>query len=97
MHNGDRAAEVATLFAAGHGRRLAESYPYVEAEVVWAAREEYAQTVIDVLARRTRLAFLDRASAEHAVERVARLLATELSWDEERLRREIETARHLGK
>ena len=40
-------------------------YPYIEAEVRYAARE-YACTAADVLARRTRLAFLNRFATPDA-------------------------------
>jgi len=39
--------------------RLHPEHDYVLGEVVWAAREEMARTVGDVLARRTRLLLLD--------------------------------------
>lgn len=39
---------------------LVKGYPYIEAEVVYAARHEYAVRVEDIIARRTRLAFLNR-------------------------------------
>ncbi len=45
-------------------RRLYSKYPMLEAEVVFACRQEYACTAVDVLARRTRLAFLDSKAAE---------------------------------
>lgn len=66
--------------------RLAEPLhrrrPLRGVEVVWAAREEMARTVEDVLARRTRELLLDaRASVETAPE-VAALLARELGRDE---------------
>ena len=40
--------------------------------------QEYALTVTDVVARRTRLAFLDTDAAEKAVDRVTELMAKEL-------------------
>jgi glycerol-3-phosphate dehydrogenase len=56
--------------------------PYTGAELVYAAREEMAQTLDDVLARRTR-AMIQRAqptmAAAHAA---AALIAPELGWDE---------------
>jgi len=61
-------------------------------EVVWAARQELAETALDVLARRTRLAFLDQAAAKAALPRVVELLAAELDWDSERQRREVAEA-----
>jgi glycerol-3-phosphate dehydrogenase len=57
--------------------------PYTGAELVYAAREEMAQTLDDVLARRTR-AMIQRAqptmAAAHAA---ATLIAPELGWDEQ--------------
>ncbi len=64
------------------GAQLHPALPYIGAEVVWAAREEMARTVEDVLARRTRALFLNAAAAEAMAEPVARLLAAELGHDE---------------
>src|SRR5262249_16911307 len=55
--------------------------PYTKAEVVWAAREEMARTVEDVLARRTRALLLDCAAAIDAAPVVAEILAKELGRD----------------
>jgi glycerol-3-phosphate dehydrogenase len=55
--------------------------PYLKAEVVWAAREEMARTVEDVLARRTRALLLDSSAAAEAAPRVAEILAEELHRD----------------
>lgn len=49
-----------------------------EAMVRFAVRHEYARTVEDVLARRSRLLFLDARLAASVAERVAALLAEEL-------------------
>jgi glycerol-3-phosphate dehydrogenase len=49
-----------------------------EAMVRFAARHEYARTVEDVLARRSRLLFLDAAQAARAAPAVAQVLADEL-------------------
>jgi glycerol-3-phosphate dehydrogenase len=62
--------------------RLHPDLPYIAAEVVWAARTEMAQTVEDVLARRTRALFLNANAAIAMAEPVARLLAAELKQDE---------------
>ena len=43
------------------GEPLHPALPYCGAEVVWAARDEMARTVEDVLARRTRALFLNAA------------------------------------
>lgn len=62
--------------------RLAEGLPYVGAEVVYAAREEMAQSVDDVLSRRTRAVLQDARAAALAATEVATLMAAELGWTE---------------
>ena len=61
--------------------RLHPRLPYTKAEVVFAAREEYARTVDDVLARRTRALFIDVEAARASAATVASVLAKELSRD----------------
>jgi glycerol-3-phosphate dehydrogenase len=61
--------------------QLHPALPYVAAEVVWAAREEMARSVEDVLARRTRALFLNANAAITMAEPVAKLLAAELGRD----------------
>jgi len=63
------------------GHPLDAQLPYVEAEVVWAARAEMARTVEDILARRTRALFLNAKAAIRMAPRVASLLARELGCD----------------
>lgn len=60
------------------GRPLHAALPYIEAEVVWAARAEMARTVEDVLSRRTRALLLNARAAAEAAPRAAELLAREL-------------------
>jgi glycerol-3-phosphate dehydrogenase len=64
------------------GAQLDPALKYIAAEVVWAAREEMARTVEDVLARHTRALFLNAKAAINMAEPVARLLAKELGRDE---------------
>ena len=75
---------------------LHPALPYVAAEVVWAAREEMARTVEDVLARRTRALFLNADAAMAMAEPAASLLAAELGrneqWVSDQLRRFSELA-----
>ena len=89
---GDRATAVAELAQTGGNRLLAAGHPFLEAEVIYAARQEAAGRAIDVLARRLPLALLDRAAALTALPRVIELLAPELGWDGERCQAE----RQLG-
>ncbi len=55
--------------------------PYTRGEVVFAAREEMARTVDDVLSRRTRSLFIDVEAARAAAPLVATLLAAEMGRD----------------
>jgi glycerol-3-phosphate dehydrogenase len=55
---------------------------YSKAEVVYAARDEMALTVDDVLSRRTRARLLARDASADAAAEVARLIAPILGWDD---------------
>jgi glycerol-3-phosphate dehydrogenase len=72
--------------------------PYLKAEVIWAVRNEMAQTVEDVLARRTRALFLDAKAALEMAPETARLMAGRMdrdsSWTDEQITRFEEIARH---
>jgi glycerol-3-phosphate dehydrogenase len=87
---GDRAWEVAALSTPTHARfpvrgsRLSPLYPFIDGEVRYAVRNEYAQTAVDVLARRTRLAFLNAQAAKEALPTIINLMAEELNWDHKR-------------
>lgn len=76
---------------------LHPSFPYTKACVIWAVRQEMAMTVEDVLARRTRLLFLDAKAAIETVPIVARLMAgefnTEESWIDSQVNSFIELAK----
>ena len=63
------------------GQKLDPELPYIAAEVVWAAREEMARSVEDVLARRTRALFLNSKAAVRMAPKAAQLLAKELGRD----------------
>ena len=62
------------------GARLSPRYPFLRAEVVFAVQQEYAISACDVLARRTRLAFLSAAEARAALPIVIDLMAPLLGW-----------------
>lgn len=61
------------------GKKLCAEFPYIEAEVKWAVKE-YACSVVDVLARRTSLAFLNAQSAEDVLPRIVEIMGQELGW-----------------
>ncbi len=80
--HGTRASEVVAL-----GRELdllrplASDVDHLEAEVAWAARDELAASVDDVLSRRTRLAQERFDHGAALAPRVAAILGAELGWD----------------
>ncbi|KFH44246.1 Glycerol-3-phosphate dehydrogenase-like protein [Hapsidospora chrysogenum ATCC 11550] len=87
---GDRAWTVASLCALtdrrfpARGERVSPLYPFVDGEIRYAVRHEYAQTAIDVLARRTRLSFLNAQAALEALPKVIDIMTEELHWDRHR-------------
>ncbi|KAK3683689.1 FAD dependent oxidoreductase-domain-containing protein [Podospora appendiculata] len=87
---GDRAWTVAALCKAtdkrfpAKGERISQLYPFVDGEIRYAVRYEYAQTAVDVLARRTRLAFLNAQATLEALPKVIDIMAEELKWDQKR-------------
>ena len=95
---GDRAWTVAALSSPTEQRypvrgiKISALYPFVDGEVRYAVRHEYAQTAVDVLARRTRLAFLNAQAALEALPTVIDLMAEELKWNRKRKEREWKDA-----
>lgn len=87
---GDRAWQVAALSSPTNarypvrGRRISALYPFIDGEVRYAVRHEYAQTAVDVIARRTRLAFLNAEAALEALPGVIDLMGEELKWSNKR-------------
>lgn len=101
---GDKAFVIAELARKGYGRRLVDELPFLEAEIVYSVNEyltiidhyiiislmqnRYAETAVDVIARRTRLAFLDNEKTKAAIPKVIDLLSAQLQWDEARKTKE---------
>lgn len=77
------------------GRRLAHGYPYLEAEVAYCARNEYCESAVDFIARRSRLAFLDTDAAGRALPHVIQILASEHKWDRSRQKQELQNAKEF--
>jgi len=94
MNYGTRALQVAELARAepALAARLAPGFPVLAAEVAFAADQEYAVTAVDVLARRTRLAFLSADAARAATPAVVALLARAHGWAPARARQEAARA-----
>jgi glycerol-3-phosphate dehydrogenase len=76
---------------------LHQRLPYLQKEAVWAAREEMARTVEDVLARRTRALLLDSIAAAEAAPLVAEILAVELHRDKAWQEHQVEAFRSVAK
>jgi glycerol-3-phosphate dehydrogenase len=68
---------------------LVDSRPEILALVDWAVNEELAQTVTDVMERRTQLFFRDRNQGLGAVEKIAQRMKELLGWSEPRKVQEI--------
>ncbi|MCA5005267.1 glycerol-3-phosphate dehydrogenase/oxidase [Sphingobacterium bovistauri] len=64
------------------GNKLHERFDFIEAEVVWASRNEMIYNIEDFLARRIRFLLLDAKSSLEAAPRVAALMAQELQKDQ---------------
>ncbi|CAD7928320.1 unnamed protein product, partial [Amoebophrya sp. A25] len=70
-----------------------EGAPMLECEVVYAAQHEHVCSPIDILARRTRLAFVDSEAAHNAAPRVIELLGDIRNWSPARRARELQACR----
>jgi len=62
-------------------RRIAAGLPVIEAEIIFCIRYEMAETIEDLLARRTGAQLLGWREAIEAAPRVAELLAQEKRWE----------------
>lgn len=63
--------------------------------MAYCARNEYCESAIDFIARRSRLAFLDTDAARRALPRVVEILAAEHKWDESRKNEELKKGREF--
>ncbi|KAK1166067.1 glycerol-3-phosphate dehydrogenase, mitochondrial-like [Acipenser oxyrinchus oxyrinchus] len=97
---GDKAFDVAKLAKVTGkrwpvvGKRLVSEFPYIESEVQYAIKE-YACTAIDIIARRTRLGFLNVQAAEEALPRIVEIMGKELKWSEQKKKEELEAAKQF--
>jgi glycerol-3-phosphate dehydrogenase len=97
LHYGTEAAGIFNLVRQEPllSERLQEDHPAIAAEVVHAARKEFARTVADVLVRRIHLFYETRDQGSAAAPRTAALLARELSWQRDVAEREVAAYRAL--
>lgn len=92
---GMRALELGRRVAAHPelGEPLIEGRPEIVGQVIWAAREELAASVSDVLIRRTQIFYRDEEQGLGCAERVGRILADELGWSDAQRQASVEAYR----
>ncbi|MEZ5428282.1 MAG: glycerol-3-phosphate dehydrogenase/oxidase [Pyrinomonadaceae bacterium] len=76
--------------------KLHPDFPYQRADVVFAVRKESARTLEDILARRTRLLFLDARAAIQTAPSSAEIMAAELNQDREWIEMQISEFEELA-
>jgi glycerol-3-phosphate dehydrogenase len=72
------------------GPLLHPEHPYTEFDVIRSVENEFARTVEDVLARRTRMLFLNASHAIETAPRVAEIMASLLGKNAEWVRSQLE-------
>lgn len=75
------------------GERLDDALPYRMSDVAMAVHEEMAESLEDVLSRRTRCRILDEAGTWRCAEKVARFMAREKGKDEQWVQVELKNLR----
>jgi glycerol-3-phosphate dehydrogenase len=73
------------------------SLPNIKAEIIWAIQNEMAQTVEDVLARRTRILFLDAQAAMDVAPAVAKIMADEMKKNNDWIQQQITDFNFMAK
>ncbi|XP_017037349.1 probable glycerol-3-phosphate dehydrogenase, mitochondrial [Drosophila kikkawai] len=76
-------------------KRLHPNFPYIEAEVKYAVRSEYACSLVDVVARRLRVAFVDAVATLHMMPKVLKIMAAEIGWDEGEQKKQMAAAQEF--
>jgi glycerol-3-phosphate dehydrogenase len=71
-------------------KQLHPDLPYTAGEIVWAVRFEWARSIEDVLARRTRALFLNARASLDIAPLVAILMAAELGFDQQWQSKQLE-------
>ena len=66
-----------------YSEKIHPDHPFTIAEIIWAIRNEMAETIEDILARRVRLLFLDARAAIDSAHKVASIIAEERGLSQE--------------
>ena len=85
-------AEAVLAESPEHNKQLIEGENYLESEVIYAVRQEFALRPLDVLCRRLRLGMENQQAAQKAVLRVVALMGRELGWSAEQMKQETALA-----
>jgi len=74
------------------GTLVAEGFPFIEAEIEYACKHEYAVTAKDMLTLRMRLAYLNSEAAKKAIPRVVQVMGDSLGWSASERKRQTALA-----
>ena len=97
QHLGTGAIRVLGMLSedASLAKRLGDDVPYIEAEVVYSAREEMVVTLTDFMIRRSLIFYEDREQGLGCAGRVAELLGGELGWNKKERERQVKEYRRV--
>ena len=87
---------IAGTGASATEKLLHPDLPYTRSDVIRAVRDEMAQTVEDVLARRTRALFLNARAAMEMSPKVAEIMAAELGKDKYWVKGQVESFNNIA-
>lgn len=76
--------------------KLHPDFPYNKAEVVWAIKNEMAETIEDILSRRLRVLFIDARAAMEMAPAVAAILSKALHTDKDWEQQQVEIFNNLA-
>lgn len=71
------------------GEQLVPGLPYLRAEAIFAVQHEMAQTLDDILSRRTRARIINRKASVASARPVAELIAPYLNWGEQDVNNQV--------
>jgi glycerol-3-phosphate dehydrogenase len=78
------------------GKKIHENLEPIEAEVLWAVREEMARTATDFLARRTRSLLLNAKVSLEMAARVSKIMAKELNKHDNWVKNQVENFKKIA-
>ncbi|EDW57936.1 glycerol-3-phosphate dehydrogenase, mitochondrial [Drosophila virilis] len=76
-------------------QRLHPKFPYIQAEVTYACQREYACHLVDVIARRLRVAFVNVTAAAEMLPTVLDIMSEQLFWEKHKKEHELRAAQYF--